>query len=48
MTPGDDTIGWDGTFKGKECTPDVYAYFAEVEFLNGRIQIIKGDVTLVR
>ncbi len=48
LTPGDDTIGWDGTFKGKECTPDVYAYFAEVEFLNGRIQIIKGDVTLVR
>lgn len=48
LLPGDDSMGWDGTFKGKECNPDVYAYFAEVEFLNGRVQVIKGDITLVK
>lgn len=48
LIPGDDSMGWDGTFKGKECNPDVFAYYAEVEFLNGRIQLLKGSVTLVR
>lgn len=48
LVPGDDSMGWDGRFKGKECNPDVFAYYAEVEFLNGRIQLLKGSVTLVR
>ena len=48
LRPGNDGEGWDGTFKGKECNPDVYVYYSEVEFLNGRIQIVKGSITLVR
>lgn len=48
LTPSDDTQGWDGTFKGKECNPDVYVYYSEIEFLNGRIQVVKGSITLVR
>ena len=48
LTPGETSEGWDGTFKGQECNPDVYAFYAEVEFLNERIQVLKGSVTLVR
>lgn len=48
LIPGDESQGWNGTFKGKECNPDVYAYYGEVQFLNDRIQVVKGSVTLVR
>lgn len=37
---------WDGTYKGKKMDSGIYAFFAEVEFLNGTIEIFKGDLTL--
>lgn len=43
-----DNVGWDGTFKGREMPQDVYAYLLEVEFLDGKTQWYKGDVTLIR
>ena len=40
--------GWDGSFRGKDMDPAVFAYLAEVEFLDGERIFYKGDVTLVR
>ncbi|MGK0387389.1 MAG: gliding motility-associated-like protein [Maribacter sp.] len=40
--------GWDGTFNGKKMQTGVFVYMAEIEFVDGVVQIFKGDVTLVR
>lgn len=48
FSPNDNALGWDGRFKGKEMNPGVFVWFAEVEFLDGHVEIFEGDVTLVR
>lgn len=40
--------GWDGTFRGEVMDPAVFVYYAEIEFIDGLIEIFKGDVTLLR
>ncbi|RMG84564.1 MAG: hypothetical protein D6714_07665 [Bacteroidetes bacterium] len=40
--------GWDGTFNGQKMNPAVFAYVAEVAFIDGEVIVFKGDVTLVR
>ena len=40
--------GWDGTFKGKECPPDVFGYYIDVVCPDGSHFIKKGNVTLFR
>jgi len=44
----DPRYGWDGTKAGEKMNPAVFVYFAEIEFADGRIEIFKGDVTLIR
>lgn len=44
----DPSAGWDGSFRGQVMDPGVYVFAAEVEFLDGWVQLYKGDVTLVR
>ncbi|MFK8104189.1 MAG: PKD domain-containing protein [Saprospiraceae bacterium] len=39
---------WDGRLKGKVLDPGVFAYFIEVEYINGEVESFKGDVTLLR
>ncbi|MEY3051870.1 MAG: hypothetical protein RLY31_1655 [Bacteroidota bacterium] len=46
--PNDPTHGWDGFYRGKPMNPDVFSWFATVEFIDGRVEIITGDVTLMR
>jgi len=46
--PNDPALGWDGTFNGKPLNPGVLTWFAEVEFIDGRVEIFKGNVSLVR
>jgi gliding motility-associated-like protein len=46
--PGDESYGWDGTVGGQPAQTGVYVYFAEIEFIDGVREIIKGDVLLVR
>jgi gliding motility-associated-like protein len=41
-------LGWDGTFRGNELNPAVFVYQAEVEFIDGRKELFKGDVTIKR
>ncbi len=40
--------GWDGTFKGKDAEPGIYAYFLNVTMLDDKKIIQKGEITLVR
>lgn len=40
--------GWDGSFGGKELTPDSYSWYVRVTCGNGATYIKKGDVTLLK
>jgi gliding motility-associated-like protein len=42
------TGGWDGTYKGKPASPDVYVYIIEFVCENNAIVPVKGNVALVR
>lgn len=44
----DATAGWDGRYKGKLLSPDVYVYTCEIQCLNNEILRYKGDVTLLQ
>lgn len=44
----DQTLGWDGTYRGQSVEQGVYIYYAEVEFVNGQIVQVKGDVSVVK
>ena len=46
--PNDPAYAWDGNVKGDEGNTGVYAWFAEIEFIDGEVQLFKGDVTIVR
>ena len=46
--PNDPQYGWDGSFNGQMLTNQVFAYFVEVQFIDGEVEIFKGDVTLIR
>lgn len=46
--PNDPSFGWDGTHRGQRLDAGVFVWFAEFEFIDGTIEIFKGDVTLVR
>lgn len=48
FVPNDERLGWDGTFRGKPVPPGVFAWWAEVEFVDGRVLWFEGDVTVVR
>jgi len=39
---------WDGLYKGRELNPGVLAYYANVKYLDGKVQEFKGNVTLIR
>jgi gliding motility-associated-like protein len=46
--PNDPDTGWDGTFRGSAMNAGVFVWYAEIEMINGQIEIFKGDVMLVR
>jgi gliding motility-associated-like protein len=45
---GDATQGWDGTFKGEPAPSDTYVYTATLRFPDGRLEVAKGDVILLK
>jgi gliding motility-associated-like protein len=45
---GDVSKGWNGRFNGVDLAPDVYIYFTEIEFKDGKKEVFMGDVTLVK
>ncbi|MEM6723829.1 MAG: gliding motility-associated C-terminal domain-containing protein [Bacteroidota bacterium] len=42
------SFGWDGTFRGQALNPGVLVYYTEVEFIDGVVEVYKGDVTIIR
>lgn len=40
--------GWDGRFRGDYVDPGVYVYAIEVKFLDGRVLLYRGDITVFR
>ena len=44
----DPSYGWDGNFQGTPMNAAVFVFYAEVEFVDGKIEFIKGDVSLMR
>ena len=40
--------GWDGTFDNKTMNPAVFVYYVDIEYIDGRREILKGDVALRR
>jgi gliding motility-associated-like protein len=47
FAPNDPAKGWDGKHRGQYMDPAVFTWFAEIEFIDGRIELFKGDVTLM-
>jgi gliding motility-associated-like protein len=39
---------WDGHFNGKPVNPDVFVYYAEGLCSNGKVKLLKGNVTVLR
>jgi CHU_C Type IX secretion signal domain len=46
--PNDPTMGWDGRFRNEIVSPGVYVFTYEIVLLDGRIEQVSGDVTVVR
>ncbi|TVQ50746.1 MAG: gliding motility-associated C-terminal domain-containing protein, partial [Saprospirales bacterium] len=41
-------LGWDGYFRGELMNPAVFVWTAEVEFVDGEVVILSGELSLVR
>ena len=48
FSPNDLSIGWDGFHRGRLLNNQVFGYYAEVEFDDGEIVVVKGDITLAK
>ena len=46
--PNDPTLGWDGNFNGQPMNAAVYVFYAEIEYIDGRVEIVQGDLALIR
>ena len=44
----DASAGWDGTFKGKQLSPDVFVYMLQVVCDNNTVLTFKGNIALLR
>lgn len=46
--PNDPAFGWDGRLNGETMNPAVFVFSATVEFVDGRVEVFKGDFALLR
>lgn len=47
LEPNDYQNGWDGTAEGKSLIPGIYAYMAEILYLDGVLKTFSGEVLLI-
>jgi gliding motility-associated-like protein len=48
LNPNNENEGWDGTFRGDVLNPAVFVWYAEILRIDGKKELIKGDVYLER
>jgi hypothetical protein len=48
MTPNDVSQGWDGRMNGELLDPAVFAFVAEVLYIDGEALVVSGDINLIR
>jgi gliding motility-associated-like protein len=46
--PNDESVGWNGNYRGKQVSPGVYVYYTIIRFKDGKREIFSGDVTVYR
>ena len=44
----DNFLGWDGRINGEQATAGVYAFYTQIEFIDGVIMLYEGSITLMR
>jgi gliding motility-associated-like protein len=44
----DKNMGWNGTFREKQCEPGIYVYYLDAYCIGGEHYSLKGNVTLIR
>ena len=45
--PGDASKGWDGTHKGKQVVSGVYVWKASLRFIDGNLDYVTGNITVI-
>lgn len=48
ISANDEFNGWDGTFQSIDMAPATFVWFAQIEFLDGVIELYQGEVNLIR
>lgn len=48
LKPNDPNYGWDGSFNGRPMNNAVFVYYAEIAFVDGSSEVVKGEVALLR
>jgi gliding motility-associated-like protein len=48
VVPNDESRGWNGQFRGKDCDPGVYVWYLEVRYKDGFEDRLHGNTTLIR
>jgi gliding motility-associated-like protein len=48
LAPNDPSVGWDGSFRGISLQTGVYVYLCILEFSDGTVKTITGDILLLR
>ncbi len=48
LTPNDVSQGWDGTMNGLAFNPAVFAFVAEVLYIDGEAFVVSGDINLIK
>jgi len=46
--PNNPSKGWDGRFRNQDMPIGTYAFFAEIELVDGDTRLLNGTITLVR
>ena len=48
FNPNDISAGWNGRIRGNLANPDVYVYICEVVCEKGAVQLLKGNVAIIK
>ena len=46
--PNIESEGWNGNFKGEPMDSAVFVFYAQIRLADGEVQVIQGDITLIR